>query len=26
MFADSSGICMFYKRLSQGLFAPIQAI
>jgi transposase len=26
MFADSTGICMFYKRLSQGLFAPIQAI
>jgi transposase len=26
MFADSSGICMFYKRLSQGLFAPIEAM
>ena len=26
MFADGSGICMFYKRLSQGLFAPIEAM
>ncbi len=26
MFADSSGICMFYKRLSQGLFAPIESM
>ena len=26
MFADSTGICMFYKRLSQGLFAPIEAM
>ena len=26
MFADSSGICMFYKRLDHGLFAPIEAL
>ena len=26
MFADSTGICMFYKRLDQGLFAPIEAM
>ena len=26
MFADSSGICMFYKRLSHGLFAPIESM
>jgi transposase len=26
MFADNTGICMFYKRLSQGLFAPIEAM
>lgn len=26
MFADSTGICMFYKRLSEGLFAPIEAM
>ena len=26
MFADSTGICMFYKRLSHGLFAPIESM
>ena len=26
MFADTTGICMFYKRLSHGLFAPIDAM
>jgi transposase len=26
MFADGTGICMFYKRLDYGLFAPIEAM
>ena len=26
MFADSSGLCMFYKRLHQGLFAKIESV
>jgi len=26
MFADSTGICMFYKRLSHELFAPIESM
>ena len=26
MFADGSCICMFYKRLDHGLFAPIEAM
>ena len=26
MFADGTGLCMLYKRLDQGLFAPIDAL
>jgi len=26
MFADGRGLCMLYKRLDQGLFAPVEAL
>ncbi len=26
MFADSMGICMFYRRLHEGLFAKIESV